>query len=52
MLSIHSSNEINIVVKDALKTDIDERTNGMVVSKYGKEMDVKKGIRAFYSFSE
>ena len=35
-----------------MQTDLDNRSNVLIISKYGKEMEVKKGIRAFYSISK
>ena len=50
---MHSDIEISVVVRDNVQTDLDNRANILIVSKYGKEMDVsRKGIRALYAFSK
>jgi len=50
ILTIHSENEVNVTVRDAIQTDLDTRANILLIQKFGVNMEVKKGIRAFYVF--
>lgn len=47
-----SDSEISVIVRDNIQTDLDNRTNVLIVSKYGKKMDVKQGVQAFYALSK
>ena len=47
-----SDSEISIIVRDNVQTDLDNRTNVLIVSKYGKKMEVKQGVQAFYALSK
>ena len=51
-IQIYSEKPIEMVVRDCLVTDLDIRTNLIIVSKYGKEFEVPKGIRAYYTFHQ
>jgi len=42
--------EVNVTVRDAIQTDLDSRANILLIQKFGVNMEVKKGIRAFYVF--
>jgi hypothetical protein len=50
IITLHTDTDISVTVRDAIQTDLDNRSNIMLIRKYGKEMDVQtgKGIRAFY----
>lgn len=50
--NIQSDSEISVIVRDNVQTDLDNRTNVLIVSKYGKKMDVKQGVQAFYALSK
>jgi len=47
---LKSENEVNVTVRDAIQTDLDTRANILLIQKFGVNMEVKKGIRAFYVF--
>ena len=47
-----SDSEISVIVRDNVQTDLDNRTNVLIVSKYGKKMEVKQGVQAFYALSK
>ena len=49
-MTLHSEHEISVTVRDAIQTDLDNRSNILLIQKYGINMEVKKGIRAFYVF--
>jgi hypothetical protein len=44
--------ELSVTVRDAIQTDLDTRANLILIQKFGKEMEVKKGIRAYYTFDK
>jgi len=52
VLSFHSDIELAINVKDAVQTNLDSRTNGMIIEKFGQEIEKKKGVKAFYALSQ
>ena len=37
VLSLHSDNQVNVDVRDAVQTDLDLRTNLLVIDKFGQE---------------
>jgi len=49
---VPSESEISVVVRDNVQTDLDNRSNVLFISKFGKDMEVKKGIRAFYALNK
>lgn len=52
MLTCHSAHEVSVTVRDAVQTDLDTRTNLLVIDKFGQELENKKGYKLFYTFSE
>ena len=52
MLTMHSDNEVTVNVKDAIQTDLDNKTNALIIERYGQESEVKRGVKALYTFSE
>jgi len=52
MLTFHSSNQIQVTVRDAVKTDLDSRTNLLVIEKYGKGSVQQKDYKILFTFSE
>lgn len=39
-------------MRDAVQTDLDARTNLLVIDKFGQELENKKGYKLYYTFSE
>ena len=35
VLTLHSSSEVAVTVRDAVQTDLDTRTNLLIIEKYG-----------------
>ena len=52
MLTLHSENELAVTVRDAIQTDLDNRTNVLILEKYGQELESKRGFKTLYTFSE
>ena len=52
ILSMHSATEVSVTVRDAVQTDLDQRTNLLVIDKFGQELENKKGYKLLYTFSE
>jgi hypothetical protein len=52
ILTLHSEIELSVTVRDAIQTDLDNRTNILIIEKYGQELEVKPGFRTLYTFSE
>ena len=49
---MHSETELAVTVRDAVQTDLDNRTNIAILANYGQELERKKGFKALYTFSE
>ncbi len=52
VLQIFSGKPLELIVRDAFVTDIDNRTTLMAISRIGKEFEVPRGIKAFYTNHE
>jgi hypothetical protein len=52
MLTLHSEIELSMTVRDAIQTDLDARTNLLVIDRFGQELEAKKGYKVIYTFSE
>lgn len=55
LLNIHSSSEVAVVVRDAIQSDLDNKSNAMIIERWGKEMETKQGnqgVRALYHLSK
>lgn len=39
-------------MRDAVQTDLDARTNLLIIEKFGQELENKKGYKILYTFSE
>ena len=52
VLTLHSSSEVAVTVRDAVQTDLDTRTNLLIIEKYGQELENKKGYKLLYTYSE
>ena len=48
---MHSTGEVAVTVRDAVQTDLDTRTNLLIIEKYGQELENKKGYKLLYTFS-
>ena len=51
-LTFHSTSELDVVVRDAVQSHLDSRTNHLVLEKFGQELESKDGYKITYSFSE
>mmetsp|Transcript_33587 Transcript_33587/g.38165 ORF Transcript_33587/g.38165 Transcript_33587/m.38165 type:complete len:826 (+) Transcript_33587:44-2521(+) len=51
ILTMHSEHELSVIVRDAVQTDLDNRTNCLLIEKYGKELEMRRGVRAFNALS-
>jgi hypothetical protein len=52
LLSFHSDLELAVTVKDAVPTDIDNKTTALVIERFGQEAENKRGVKVIYSFSQ
>lgn len=52
ILTFHSVTEISVTVRDAIQTDLDNRTNILLIERQGTELDSKTGVRCFYYLSK
>lgn len=52
MLTIHCEHELAVTVWDAIQTDLDNRANIAILSKYGQELENKNKVKSYYTFSE
>ena len=53
VLSVHSEKDVEVNVRDAVQTDIDQRTTLLVIEKFGQEIKKSKsGYRLLYTFSD
>lgn len=52
VLQVFSSKPLELIVRDAFLTDIESRTTLMTISRIGKEFEVPRGIKAFYTNHE
>jgi hypothetical protein len=52
VLTLHSTSEVAVTVRDAVQTDLDTRTNLLIIERYGQELENKKGYKLLYTFSE
>lgn len=52
VLTLHSSAEVAVTVRDAVQTDLDTRTNLLVLERYGQEHENRRGYKLLYTFSE
>jgi hypothetical protein len=41
-----------VSVKDSIPTDLDNRTNELILKKFGHELEVKNEFKTIYTFSE
>ena len=39
-------------MRDAVQTDLDARTNLLIIDRYGQELENKKGYKLLYTYSE
>jgi calpain-15 len=52
LLTLHSDIELSVVVRDAVATELDPRTNILLIEKFGKELEYKTGVRCFFQFNK
>ncbi len=52
ILSFHSDVELAVTVKDAVPTDLDNKTNALIVERFGQEAENKRGVKVLYAFSQ
>ena len=52
MLQIFSAKPLELIVRDSLVTDIERRSTLMIISRIGKEFEVPRGIKAYYTSHE
>ena len=52
MLSFHSDVELAVSVKDSVPTDLDNKTNALIIERFGQEAENKKGVKVLFSFSQ
>lgn len=52
VLTIHCEQELAVTVWDAIQTDLDNRANIAIISKYGQELENKNKVKSYYTFSE
>lgn len=52
VLSLHSSSEVDLQVRDAIQTDLDARTNLLIAEKFGQFLEQKPAYDIIYTFSE
>jgi len=52
ILSFHSDTELAVTVKDAVPTDLDNKTNALIVERFGQEAENKRGVKVLYAFSQ
>ena len=43
---------MSVAVRDAIQTDLDNRTNVLIIERFGKELEVKRGLRVLFTYSE
>lgn len=41
-----------MTVRDAIQTDLDARTNLLIIERFGQELENRKGYKILYTFSE
>ena len=49
---MHCEHELAVTVRDAIQTDLDNRANIAILSKYGQELESKHKVKSYYTFSE
>lgn len=52
VVSFHSDAELAVTVKDAVPTDIDSKTNALIIERFGQESENKRGVKVLYTFSQ
>ena len=52
ILTMHSEAELSVTVRDAIQTDLDNKTNELILQKYGHELENKAEFKTIYTFSE
>ena len=52
MLCIHSNHEVEVSMEDTLQTDIEERTNLLLINKFGHTYTKTEDYVVKYSFSD
>ena len=52
IMSFHSDTELAVTVKDAVPTDIDNKTNALIIERFGQESENKRGVKVLYTFSQ
>ena len=52
ILTLHSETEMSVAVRDGIQTDLDNRTNVLIIERFGKELEVKRGLRVLFTYSE
>ncbi len=52
IISFHSDAELSVTVKDAVPTDIDNKTNALIIERFGQETENKRGVKVLYAFSQ
>ena len=49
VLAFHTEGELSVVVRDAVQTDLDNKTNCLILEQIGSELDNKNGVKLLYS---
>lgn len=52
MMTFHSASELTTTVRDAIQTDLDMRTNLLILDKFGQDLESDSKYRIIYTFSE
>ena len=52
MMTFHSARELKTTVRDAVQTDLDMRTNLLILEKFGQDLESDSKYRISYTFSE
>lgn len=51
-MTFHSASELTTTVRDAVQTDLDTRTNLLILDKFGQDLESDNKYRILYTFSE
>ena len=52
VVSFHSNNKLSVSVKDSMLTDLDNKTNSLIIEKFGQEMESNRGVKMFCAVSQ
>ena len=52
VLTFHSNNPLSVLVRDSVMTDIEQRTNLLIMNRFGQELEKRDGYKIMYTFSE